>query len=172
LPAAFAAGGLLIVAGVWKAVRPGPAQAALVTAGWRVPAPAVRLLGAVEIALGSAFVLRPGPATGTGAALAYASFALFVVRLLRRARGGVECGCFGPTSGEATAFHAWLNGVLCAVCVAAAVAPPPPASWVAGRAPLTAIALAAGLAAIAYATYLAFTLVPAAWGAYEPERPR
>jgi hypothetical protein len=172
LPAVFAAGGLLIVAGGWKAVRPAPALAALTTAGWPLPRPVVRSIGAVEIALGSALMLEPGPASAAGAAIVYACFALFVVRLLRRAHAGVECGCFGPTSGEATAYHVWLNSALCAVCALAAVVPPPPVSWVAGRTPLSAFALAVGLGAIAYATYLAFTLVPGAWNAYESDRPR
>ncbi|MEA2483053.1 MAG: Methylamine utilization protein MauE, partial [Thermoleophilaceae bacterium] len=145
LPAVFAAGGLLIVAGGWKVVRPGPALAALTTAGWRPPRAVVRSVGAVEMALGGALMLEPGPASAAGAAIAYACFALFVMRLLRRAHAGVECGCFGPMSGEVTAYHVWLNSALCAVCALAADVPPPPVSWVGGRTPLSAFALVTGL---------------------------
>jgi hypothetical protein len=172
IPAAFAAGALLIVAGGWKVVRPGPAHAALTTAGWRLPLAVVRSFGAVEVALGSALMLKPGPASAAGAAIAYACFALFVVRLLRRADAEVQCGCFGPASGEATTFHACLNVALCAVCAVAAVIPPPPVPWIAAQTPLVALALVTGIGAIVYATYLAFTLVPGGWSAYKAERPR
>jgi hypothetical protein len=172
LPAAYAAAGLLVVAGALKLGRPGSARAALATAGWGVPAPLVRSLGAAEIVLGAAFVLRPGVVTAAAAAAAYACFALFVVRLLRRARAGVECGCFGTAGGEASAFHVWLNGALCALCAAAALAPPPAPSWIAARAPLFAFALVAGIGATVYATVVAFAAVPRAWASYTPEEPR
>jgi hypothetical protein len=172
LPAVAAAGGLLIVAGAFKAARPAATRAVLVAAGFRAAGPAVRLLGAAEIALGAALLLRPGRVDAALAAAAYACFALFVVRLLRRGADGVDCGCFGGAGGEASAFHLWLNVTLCAVCALAAAAPPPPLTWIAGLEPLTGVALLLGVAAIVYAAFLAFTLVPKAWGSYASEEAR
>jgi hypothetical protein len=172
LPAVDAAGALLIVAGAFKLSRPPAAQRALGEAGWRIPGTLVRCLGAAELALGAALVARPGPLTAAAAALAYACFALFLVRLMRRARADVDCGCFGPSGGTASALHVWLNAALAAACATAVVAPPPPPAWIAGQTPLTAIALCLGLGAVVYAAFLAFTVVPRAWSAYTAEESR
>ncbi|MEA2431759.1 MAG: Methylamine utilization protein MauE, partial [Thermoleophilaceae bacterium] len=94
------------------------------------------------------------------------AFCLFTVRLLRIADEGIDCGCFGGAGSEVSRIHVALNAVAFAVCAASAAWPPPGPDWVFGRAPLTAIAVCIGVAAAAYASFLAFTVFPRAWRSY------
>jgi hypothetical protein len=171
LPALTAAGLLLVVSGAIKVARPGPAHAALAAAGLVLPSWCVRALGAAEGALGVFVVLRPGATSALAAALAYGGFALFVARLRRIAGGDAGCGCFGADGGAATTYHALLNALVCGICVAAIVAPPPGPSWLLSRPPLEAAAFGLGTCAIAYACLLAFSAVPRAWRSYTPGDP-
>jgi hypothetical protein len=111
-------------------------------------------------------LLEPSTLTAALAALAYGVFCLFTVRLLRMADEGVDCGCFGGAGSEVSGAHVALNAAAFAVCAASAVAPPPGLGWVLHRAPLTAVAVCVGTGAIAYASFLAFTVFPRAWQSY------
>jgi hypothetical protein len=166
LPPTEAAAALLVVAGGAKVMGPHAARASLAAAGARVPELFVKVLGAAEMALGLLVIVQPTRAAVLLLAAAYGCFALFVVVLVRRGRRGLDCGCFGSARTEATLYHASLNALVCAICLAAAVAPPPSAGWVFDQAPLTAAALCAGIGAVAYAAYLAFTALQGAWGSY------
>ena len=168
-PLVALAGALLAIAGAIKVARPATARAALNAAGLPGRGYVVRALGIAEIAAGAALLIRPAPLTAAAGAVAYACFAVFIVRL-RRAH--VECGCFGPAGGEARAYHAVLNAVLASTCALAALAPPPQPGWIAHEPLLVAAAFVAGLAGAVYAAYLAYTLVPRAWSSYSPESPR
>jgi hypothetical protein len=166
LPAFAAAALLLAIAGAAKVVSPYPARGSLSAAGIRVPLVAVRVVGAGEAAVGAAALVEPGTVTALAAALAYGGFCVFTVRLLRATGGEVDCGCFGAAGSEAGPVHLVLNGVAFAVCLLAATAPPPGPGWVLAHAPLTTVAICAGVGAAAYASYLVFTAFPRAWRSY------
>jgi hypothetical protein len=167
LPAFSAAALLLAIAGVAKVTSPYLAQASLSAAGVRIPAVAVRLLGAGELAVGGAAFLEPTTFTAAATAVAYGGFCLFTVRLLRTTAGTrVDCGCFGGAGSEASPVHLGLNAIAFAICIGATAAPPPGPDWVLARAPLTATAICLGVAAATYAAYLVFTAFPRAWRSY------
>jgi hypothetical protein len=166
LPAFAAASLLLTIAGAAKVMSPYLAQGSLSAAGIGVPAFAVRVLGACELAVGGAAFLEPTTITALATAVAYGAFCLFTLRLLRTAGARVDCGCFGGAGSEASGVHLSLNAVAFAVCVLATVAPPPGPDWVFARAPLTAVAFCVGVGAATYASYLVFTAFPRAWRSY------
>jgi hypothetical protein len=166
LPAFAAAAILLVTAGASKIASPYMTQASLSTAGLPAPLAGVRVLALAEVAIGAAALIGPSTITAAVAALAYAVFCLFTIRLLRMADEGVECGCFGGAGSEVGGVHVALNAAAFAVCLAAAFAPPPNLGWIFHRAPLTAFAVCVGIGAIAYASFLAFTVFPRAWQSY------
>ena len=166
LPAFSAAAILLVIAGASKIASPYMAQASLSTAGLPAPLTGVRVLALAEAAVGAAALIEPTPLTAAAAALADSVFCLFTLRLLRLADEGVDCGCFGGAGSEVGGVHVGLNAAAFAVCVAAALAPPPDLGWAFHRTPLTAIAVCIGTGAIAYASFLAFTVLPRAWQSY------
>jgi hypothetical protein len=166
LPAFAAAAILLVIAGASKIASPYMAQASLSTAGLPAPLTGVRALALCEAAIGTAAVLEPSMLTALAAALAYGAFLLFTVRLLRMADEGVDCGCFGGAGSEVSRVHVTLNAAAFAVCVAAAIAPPPGPGWVFQHAPVVAVTVCVGIGAIAYASFVAFTVFPRAWQSY------
>jgi hypothetical protein len=166
LPAFAATAILLVIAGASKIASPYAAQASLSTAGLPAPLAGVRVLALCEVAIGAAAVIEPTRLSALAAALAYGAFLLFTVRLLRMADEGVDCGCFGGAGSEVSRVHVTLNAAAFAVCVAAVVAPPPDPGWVFHRAPIVAATVCVGIAAIAYASFLAFTVFPRAWQSY------
>lgn len=166
LPAFAAAAILLVIAGASKIASPYMAQASLSTAGLPAPLTGVRLLALCEAAIGTAALIEPSTPTAVAAALAYGVFCLFTVRLLRMAGEGIDCGCFGGTGSEVSRVHVTLNAAAFAVCVAAAIAPPPGPGWLFHHAPVIAVTACIGIGAIAYASFLAFTVFPRAWQSY------
>jgi hypothetical protein len=166
LPAFAASAILLVIAGASKIASPYMAQASLSTAGLPAPLAGVRVIALAELAIGTAAFLHPSTLTALVAALAYGVFFLFTVRLLRLADEGVDCGCFGGAGSEVSRVHVALNAIAFAVCLAAAAWPPPGPDWVFGRSPLTAVTICVGVAAVAYASFLAFTVFPRAWQSY------
>jgi hypothetical protein len=129
----FVACGLLVLAGVAKALRPDDTARALVLLlpRWssRVPSlgvtrQVVRIGALVEAALGTCALIFPRPVP---AALVAVSYALFVgVVVSARKRGGPlsTCGCFGRPDTPATSLHVLLNVVFVATAVAVALQPP------------------------------------------------
>jgi hypothetical protein len=166
LPAFAAVAILLVIAGASKIASPYMAQASLSTAGLPAPLIGVRVLALGEVAIGSAALIEPSTLTAALAALAYGVFCLFTLRLLRVADEGVDCGCFGGAGSEVSGVHVTLNAAAFAVSVAAAAVPPHSFGWVFDRTPLTAITVCIGIAAIAYASFMAFTVFPRAWQSY------
>jgi hypothetical protein len=162
LAAPFAAvAGLLVVAGALKLLGPAPdvGAPALGAAG-------ARAAGLAEIALGVAALVAPGRLTAALVAAAFAAFAAYSLRLVV-ADDASDCGCFGVESTRVGAGHVLLD-LACAGVAAAAVAEPPRAlASLVADAPLTGLVLAAGVATVVYAIYLAYTALPRAWGAYD-----
>ena len=161
------AAALLVVAGLAKLRSPQPTADAL---GWGSSGPvAARAVGLVEIALGTAALIAPGPLLAFAVAAAYLGFAGQVMR--SRARGaGARCGCFGAADVPAHRSHVVLNLACAAVASVAVVETPHGVTWMATLPPATAVALALGLVAATYAGYLAFTAFPAAWAAFGERR--
>lgn len=140
----LAAAGLLVLAGVQKAVDPVPLVRALRSVGLRVPSLAVRAFALAEIGIGAGGLL-----TGNGWAVAasYLVFTVFVV--VAKIRGGVlsSCGCFGKQDVPPTWLHA---GVTTALAVGA----------LGGATAAFSFALLAAAVAVAATAYLAMALLP------------
>ena len=111
---------LLVVAGAYKLTRPAPTAGALAGVGWPSSLTLVRLLGAGEVVLGAAAVITAHRALAAIVAVAYASFALFVVSALLADVPVQSCGCFGETTTPPSIIHVLAN--LAFVAVAGAVA--------------------------------------------------
>jgi hypothetical protein len=111
---------LLVVAGAYKLTRPAPTAGALSGVGWPSSLALVRLLGAGELVLGTAAVLTSHRALAAIVAVAYASFALFVVVALLADSPVQSCGCFGETTTPPSIIHVLANVAF--VVVAGAVA--------------------------------------------------
>lgn len=156
---------LLVLAGVLKVRSPWQAADSLALVGARVPASAVRALGAAEIAVGGVAIVRPSTISAGAVTLAYGIFAAFIA-VLRRRGHDVDCGCFGAGGARATWVHVGLNAAACLAAIASTLAPPPGAAWILTRGPVVLTGLLCGLAAAALAAYAAFTLLPDAWRAY------
>jgi hypothetical protein len=153
---------VLAVAGIAKLRAPGPAADALASVGIRVPPVLVRAGALAELTLGVG-VLGVGGALLIGAlSAAYAGLSVLAVVLARRR---VTCGCFGAPDSPATGWHAALSAVL-AACAGVAAGHVHPLAWWAPHP--AALLLATGTVACAYAVVLAYTALPAAWGAWGP----
>lgn len=111
---------LLVAAGSGKARRPTATGAALRTADLPSSPKLVRLLGAGEIALGSAVALAGGPVPAGLLAVAYGAFGWFARRQLA---AGEDCGCFGDADAPVTALHVWFDVGAATVAATAVVRP-------------------------------------------------
>ncbi len=78
----------------------------------------------------------------------------------------MDCGCFGGAEHGAGGLHVALNGLACAVAAMRAAFGVHGIAWILGRSPLIAPSLVIGSGRRSYAAYLAYTLVPQAWGSY------
>lgn len=156
---------LLVVAGAFKLRDPSAARRSLARLGVSVPAPGIRALGAVEILVGAAALIRPVAVSAALVALAYGGFCVFVALLLR-AGGPADCGCFGGGGESVGITHVILNAAACTVAALAAVAPPPGLGWILTRAPLVSVSLILGIGAATFAVYGVFTLFQSAWRSY------
>lgn len=128
----FVGCGLLVLAGIAKAVRPGDTARALIlllpdsnrrTRSFDLTRQVVRIGALLEAGLGMCALF---PRTVT-AALVAASYMLFAcVTAYARAHGGAlsTCGCFGRPDTPSTGLHIVLNLVFVATAVALAMQPP------------------------------------------------
>jgi hypothetical protein len=168
--------GLLVVAGVAKAIRPDDTARALnaLVSAWARPAMTQRRMrmairgGAVmEAALGVVAIAFPRQVTAGLVATSYALFAGVV--LYARSRGGAlsSCGCFGRADTPATALHALVDLVLAGACVAVAASAPSSGSLVTllGRQPAAGVPLLFVSAVGLYMAYLALAVLPPLVGA-------
>jgi len=124
------ASGLLVVAGLAKALRPDDtARALLELAPERInPHPSLRSARAVvrvgamaETAIGLWALVLPRPAS---AALVASSYALFTIAVFyARLHGGAlsTCGCFGRPDTPATWFHVAVNALFTVAAVTVAL---------------------------------------------------
>jgi hypothetical protein len=157
---------LLAIAGARKLLAPGATRESIALVGLSVPAPVIRALGGGELALAGLAAIWPTRVTGGLVALAYAAFCVFVVLLMARNPGSaVDCGCFGGAD-EVGRLHLALNVLACGVAATSAAVGAHGIAWIVERSPVIAPSLIIGMLAATYAAYLAYTLVPRAWGSY------
>lgn len=116
---------VLAAGGFYKLRDPGSTSSALAALGLPSARGLVRLLGLVEVSVGTAAVLLGGRVPAAAVTVLYLGFAVVAFRLARRAEGSASCGCFGAHSSEATGAHVVIDLVVAAVAAAATLADAP-----------------------------------------------
>ncbi len=156
---------LLLLAGVAKLRSPAAASRALLTLRLPSRRSYVRGFALAEITLGAGCALAPERGTALALAVLYLGFAGLTILLARRR---ASCGCFGEAHGEspASASQSLLSATLALVAMASVFRVPHSLGWILSRPAPTAVALSLGIAGAVYATMLAYTLLPQAWGAW------
>jgi hypothetical protein len=106
--------GLLVLAGISKAARPGNTVRALsqVIPYPHLLAAAVPILAVGELTLGAAAIVWPIPVLAAAVSASYLGFAGFVVVIRLRHGALSSCGCFGTPDTPATWLHAAINAFL------------------------------------------------------------
>lgn len=166
-PVYFVICALLAIAGAGKILAPEAAKESVALVGLSVPTAVVRALGGGELMLAGLAAIWPTPVTSGLVAVAYGTFWAFVLLLLRSTARPVDCGCFGGADNGVGRLHLALNALACVVAAAAAAVGAHGIGWIASRPPLIATSLTIGALAATYAAYVAYTVVPRAWGSYE-----
>jgi len=154
---------VLCVAAVAKLRAPEQAAAALAAIGLPVSVHLIRLFAVGEFALGAWGAVAPSRPVAILMALLYAGFAGFTLILSRR---GASCGCFGVTEVSASPLQAGISAAFALVSAWVAIDGVHGLPWILGRAPLEALVLGLGIATAVFATVVAYTELPAAWGAW------
>lgn len=157
---------LLMVGGVFKLRAPEAGRKSLVLAGASVPVFAVRVLGALEIALGIAAAVAPRPLPAALVAVAYGGFCGFGMRLLIVGKRQ-DCGCFGGVHARVGATHLILNAIACITASLTSIVHPPGLGWILSHPPLDSLVAGVGLAGASFAVYAVYTLFPNAWRSYQ-----
>jgi Methylamine utilisation protein MauE len=157
----FVACGLLVAAGVAKAIRPDDTARALgglVPLSARTLRVAVRCGSAAEALLGAIALALPRSATAWSVAASYLGFAAVIAVLRRRGGAIASCGCFGTPDTPATMVHVVIDLVLALSAVAIAVDGPTGSLGSLLRAqPLDGVPLVAATVLCAWLTYLAIS---------------
>ena len=111
---------LLTVAGALKALDPVTTTGALRGAGLPVPAPVVRVGGAVEVVVGVAAIATGSAVAAALVAVSFLLFTGFVVLALVRHLPIGSCGCFGKVDTPPSPIHVVVNlgAVVSAIAVA------------------------------------------------------
>jgi hypothetical protein len=160
----FAAAGLAAVSGLGKLRHPGSASRAL--SALRLPSAPwnVRVVGLVELAIGTWCLFAPGRAAAVSLGLLYGGFAVFLAALMRA--GGASCGCLGTKEASPSVAHIVLNVVAASVAAIVAFAPPPGFIVFGTRTPLGGVSFFVGTFLIAYLAYLSAAYLPAVFWSY------
>jgi uncharacterized membrane protein YphA (DoxX/SURF4 family) len=154
------AAGVLCIAGVAKLRSPGGATRAFEALGLPARPALVRALATVELAIGVWCALDGSAAAAFAVACLYAAFTVAAVLLSRRHS---SCGCFGAEELPASLWQGVLSAGLGTVALAGALAGAHGLQWVLDRSAFEAATILTGIAGAAYATVLAYTLLPQAW---------
>jgi len=161
--------GLLIGAGVTKAIRPGDTARAwagqLPISETRLRA-GVRIGSVAEAALGTIALVAPRTASACLVAVSYALFSAVVA--LARSKGGAiaSCGCFGTPDTPATTLHVVVNAGLAVSAAAVAIsAPTRSIVTILASQPLHGLPLVAVSALCGWLAYLAISTMAAVQGA-------
>ncbi len=163
MPPFAVAAAVLCVAAVAKLRSPGTAANALAVLGVPAALVLIRAIALCELALGCWCIAAPSRIGAALLAFAYGGFAGLGLVLARRR---ASCGCFGAGETRATPAQAALSAALMVVAAAAAISVPRGLPWIVQRGAGGAVVLLIAVAAAVYATVLAYTELPAAWGAW------
>jgi uncharacterized membrane protein YphA (DoxX/SURF4 family) len=160
----FATAALIVcLAGAAKLRSPDGATRALRTIGLPGNDLLVRALAVGEVALGLACVIDPRPALAVALACLYGVFAIVAYALVRERAG---CGCFGEGDTPASVLQSAISVVLALGALLSAVWTPHGLAWVVDRSGATAAVLLVGIGGAVYASVMAYTVLPQAWGAW------
>lgn len=119
----YIATGVLILAGLAKAMRPSATAGALRELSIPSPLLAARVLGVSEIVLGLVAIVTGHWLAWTGVGVGYLSFTIFVLWALRDPSRIGSCGCFGREDTPATPGHLAFNAAAATVALLAAFDP-------------------------------------------------
>jgi hypothetical protein len=160
----FATAALIVcLAGAAKLRSPGGAARALRTLGLPGNRLLVRGLAVGEVALGLACAIDPRPVLAGGLACLYGIFATVAFALIRKR---ADCGCFGETDIPASVLQSALSAALALGALLSVVWTPHGLGWVLDRSGATAVVLVVGIGGAVYASVMAYTVLPQAWGAW------
>ncbi|TMJ97067.1 MAG: hypothetical protein E6G67_03535 [Actinobacteria bacterium] len=164
----FVVAALVGVGGVAKLRRPEAAVGSLAAAGIPAGRAIARLGGLAELGLAAVCFIVPGPLTAGLLAGAYATFALFLWRLLRTAPEA-PCGCFGEPASQPSGLHLVVNVVAATVAGAAGATGVPSLPGMVGSLPGAGIPFFVAVAGSTYAAYLASSVLPRVLPREEPQ---
>lgn len=116
-----AASALLVLAGGYKIVRPGPTAGALRAVRWPAGLGLIRALGIGELLLGTAALLTAQAAVSLLVGLVYLGFTAFVLTALRQGSAIQSCGCFGETETPPSLLHVATDLALAGTAIATAL---------------------------------------------------
>jgi hypothetical protein len=156
----FAASAMVLaVGGAMKARRPEPTVGALRALNLPHSAVLVRVIGVLELVLGTSALAFDNRALAGLVGASYAVFAAFVLLALRRGTMLGSCGCFGRRDTPPTRTHVVLNIAFAGVAAAVALDPDPRVSLATATRDglLTGVSFLVLTAATAGLVYLAFT---------------
>lgn len=160
-PAGVAAA-ILIVAGGVKLKKPLPVTGSLALLKLPRSIALVRVLGACEIAVGTAALIGEPRVSYAALAGAYTVFAVFTTWALIQDKPLASCGCFGDPDTPATPTHVVLTAIAAATAAAAAASGSPALRTILTAEGWRVIPLAIFLGLGIYLAFLAFTALPRA----------
>ncbi len=166
-PLLYVAAGMLVVAGAAKLRRPEPTVRALWEAGLRSSPAIARAVGAVELVVGAAVLIRPMPVATLALSAVYLSFAIFLGYLIWARPEATSCGCLGGRDAPPNLLHLALNTVAATAGALVAFLPVPSLPTIARDLGWTSLLFVAGTAFAGYLTYVVATDLPAAFHAYQ-----
>jgi hypothetical protein len=144
---------LLAPSGARKVRDPAPTHRALRIVGLPSSPLAVRLLGAVELAIGAGVLLSSSRLWAGALAVVYVEFTAFVALALFRNAPLESCGCFGAADSPPSIAHVAIDAGLATVAVIVTVDPIAAPIDVVRDGGGDAFALVAGAVAIALSIY-------------------
>jgi hypothetical protein len=165
-PALVVVAALLVIAGAAKLRNPQLARAAWETARLPGGIAAVRLAGAVEIAVGAVCIVRPDRVGELGVAGLYLVFAFVVASQLRSGSELTSCGCLGAIDAPPAWAHVGFNLTAAAVGCAAAIAGSSGLLQLAAEHPVGGLVVLLGTAAATRLAVVVFTDLPGVLAVY------
>jgi hypothetical protein len=155
---------LLALAGGMKLAQPAPTAGAL--RAMRLPSSValVRLLGAVELAIGVGAGVTLSPSLLVLLAAMYLAFAAFVTAALAANRPLQSCGCFGKADTPPSRVHLGLNVVAAVVALVAAVTETPSLASTMADQPAAGVPFVLLVAVCVYLCVTVVTVLPQTFG--------
>ena len=151
---------LLAAAGAAKVIDPTTTVGALRKLGLPAPPTAVRVGGAVEVALAVGAVLTGAPVLAALVAVSYLLFTAFVLVALGRGLPIGSCGCFGKVDTPPSVLHVVVNLAAVTAAIGVALGDGTGIADVLADQPLAGVPFLLLVAVGGYAAFTALTVVP------------